>query len=208
MFNEVQANEKPFVQAGQNALTGLAAGTATGAGGVGTGALNKPFDPSNFQNTPGYQFELAQINQGVNSAATASGGVGGANTLKALGGYDAGLVSTTYQQQLQDYMAQQQQTFGQEYDIAQLGANAGSNSATNASGFAGQAGAALQNAGNASAAGLVGAGSAINNLSSNYLLARLIGQGGAGGYGGGGGGGGIPGGGFVYGNNLPSGYSI
>ncbi len=133
MFQDVQANEKPFVQAGQNALTGLAAGMTTSPNGTGTGALNKPFNPADLSQTPGYQFSLQQGEQAINSAATASGGVGGANTLKALGGYAEGLASTTYQQQLQDYMAQQQQTFGQEFQVAELGSNAGSNAATNAS---------------------------------------------------------------------------
>jgi hypothetical protein len=189
MFQQVQANEAPYVQAGDNALTTLQTGLGLGPGGTGTGPLDAPFNPTDLAGAPGYQFTLDQGEQAIDSAATASGGVGGANTLKALGGYAEGLASTTYQQQLQDYMAQQQQTTGALGGLVTTGANAGSNSATGASTFGANIGASTTAAGQASAAGTLGVtnalGGGISSLSSNYLLANLLG--GPSGLGGGGG---------------------
>lgn len=183
MFEQVQGNEQPFLAGGQNALAALQTGLGIGPGGTGQGALNTPFNPQNLQNTPGYQFTQQQGLEGLEDASTATGGVGGGNALKGIVGYSEGLASTTYQQQLQDYMAQQQQSYGQLYDLSQLGANAGSNSATNASGFGANIGSAVAGAGAANAAGILGVGNAaaggINNLANNYLTGSYLSGGGS-----------------------------
>ena len=188
-FNSIQALEQPYVNAGNNALGlldyGLGTGSLPGTGNAGTGitsgSLIAPFNPANLSQTPGYQFELQQGEQAVLDKASATGGVGGGNTLKALTDYGQGLASTTYQQQLQDYMAQQQ---------AQLGAlqtSVGSGQAA-AGGLASAGQTNASNIGNlitggaaATAAGQVGSANAItggiNNLSGNYLLSQLTNNG-------------------------------
>lgn len=182
MFQQTEANEKPFVQGGQNALNALETGLGIGPGGTGTGPLDAPFNPANLAQTPGYQFELQQGEQAIEDTNTATGGVGGGNALKELTGYGEGLASTTYQQQLQDYMAQQQQALGALGGLTTLGSNAGSNSATGASTFGANIGSAIAGAGAANAAGTLGISNAasggINNLASNYLLSSYLNGGG------------------------------
>jgi hypothetical protein len=186
MFNQTQANEAPYLAAGGNALAALLKGEGLGAGtnGSGTGPLNAPFNPGDLTKTPGYQFTLQQGEQAMLDQQSAVGGVAGGNSLKALTGYAEGLANTTYQQQLQDYMAQQQQQFGQLQTIA----GSGQNAAANLGALSGQAATNIGNniigAGNASAAGTIGVTNAltggISSLGSNYLLASLLGGGGGG----------------------------
>ncbi len=195
MYNQTVAREQPYVAAGGNALTALMQGEGLATGqsdpNVANGSLSAPFNPANLAQTPGYQFALQQGEQGVADQASATGGVGGGNTLKALTQYGQGLASTTYQQQFNDYLTQQQQQFGNLQTLA----GSGQNAAANLGALGAQTGQNIGNniigAGNASAAGTVGATNAItggiNNLSSNYLLSSLLGGGGSGLFSGGGG---------------------
>ena len=240
MFNQTQANEKPFLTAGNTALQalmygeGLGSPTATqpaqtgsvttgspatgnfGVGGyggmgglpaylqslygasnpataaattgqpagganIGYGSLSAPFNPANLAQTPGYQFTLGQGEQAIEDAASATGGVGGGNTLKALMGYGQGLASTTYQQQLQDYMAQQQQ----QYTNLQTIAGSGQNAASDLGSLSGQAAQTIGNntigAANSISAGQVASsnaiGGAFNSLGSNFLLSQALNRG-------------------------------
>jgi hypothetical protein len=183
-------------QFGGGGGTGATGGGGAAQGtGLGYGSLTAPFNPANLAQTPGYQFELQQGNQALLDNQSALGGVAGGNTLKALSQFNQGLASTTYQQQLQDYMSQQQQQFSMLDTLA----GSGQNAAANLGALGAQTGQSIGNnivgAGNSTAAGQVGAANAltggISNLSSNYLLASLL-SGGGGGLGnlfGGGGGG-------------------
>jgi hypothetical protein len=183
MYQQTAANEKPFVTAGQTSENALMAGLGLGpgGGGAGTGTLGAPFNPANLAQTPGYQFSLQQGEQAVQDSASATGGVSGGNTLKALDQYGQGLASTTYQQQLQDYMAWQQQNISALGGITNVGEAAGSNAATGASQFGASIGAATESAGAATAGGISGATNAASSLNSNYLLSSLLGGGAAGG---------------------------
>jgi len=184
MFQQVQGNEQPFLAGGQNALAALQKGLGLGPGGTGTGPLDAPFNPSNLQNTPGYQFTLNEGLDAAKNEASTTGNIGGGNTLKALTGYATGLADTTYQQQFEDYLAQNAATVGDLGSLVTLGSNAGSNSATGASTFGANIASDIAGAGASTAAGITGAGNAaaggINNLSQNYLLAQYL-QGGGGG---------------------------
>lgn len=93
-----------------------------GQGVGGYGALNAPFGQTTaaLAQTPGYQFQLQQGDQGILNAASATGSVQSGNTLKALGSYNQGLASTDYQQALTNYMNQQSQAFNQQYDTSSL----------------------------------------------------------------------------------------
>ena len=186
---------------GSYTIPGTPGATAPGTpapqitGGLGFGSLDKPFNPADLANTPGYKFQLQQGLDALQNSASATGGLGGGNTLKALMGYGQGLASETYQQQLQDYMAQQQQSFNQLDTLAGSGQNAAANLGAIGSQVAGNIGSNIIGAGNAAAAGTVGVTNAltggIGDLSSNYLLSSILGQGGLGGgsvFGGGGGG--------------------
>lgn len=186
-FNTTTKNEQPFLQAGQNSLMQLLQGLGVTPGqsnsNVANGSLVAPFNPANLDQTPGYQFTLNQGLQGILDSASATGGVGGGNTLKAITNYGQGLASTTYQQQLQNYMAQQQQQFGELQNVAGSGQNAAANLGAIGAQTAGQIGSNTIGAGNAAAAGTVGATNAItngaSNIGSNYLLAQLLQGGGS-----------------------------
>jgi hypothetical protein len=186
MFDQTQANEAPYLAAGGNALKTLMQGEGLAPGqnnpNVANGSLSAPFDPSKLAQTPGYQFELQQGEQALLDQRSATGGVGGGNTLKALMGYGEGLASENYQQQFNNYMAQQQQQFGNLQTLAGSGQNAAANLGALGAQTGQSIGQNIIGAGNAAAAGTVGAANAvtggINNLSSNYLLKNLLGGGG------------------------------
>ena len=189
LLNAQTTREAPFLTPAYNAEASLAAGTTTGAGGVGTGALNAPFNPANLDQTPGYQFEMQQGLEALGDAQSAQGGatggplgVGGGNQLKAITQFGQGLAGTTYQQQLQDYMAQQSQQYNELQGIVGTGQNAiagigGANSTA-----AGQISSAFAGQGNAASAGAIGVGNALSSglsgLSNDFLLSNLLGGGG------------------------------
>lgn len=188
MYNQTVGREQPFVSAGTGALNqelyGLGIGPNTpGAGGpnIGYGSLSAPFNPANLAQTPGYQFTLGQGTAAVDAGASARGGVNSGNTLEALTQYGQGLASTTYQQQLQDYMAQQQQQFGNLNTLVTGGQNAAGNLGTLGANAAATSSSALLGGANATAAGQVAGanalGGAVNSLGQNFLTANLFGGG-------------------------------
>lgn len=86
MFDEVRADQKPYMQAGNQALSGLMG--LTGLGGADTAALMKQ-DPS-------YQFRLNQGLDGVQSGAAAQGNLLSGATQKALMNYGQDYASQEY----------------------------------------------------------------------------------------------------------------
>lgn len=86
MFNEVRADQKPYMEAGNQALSGLMG--LTGLGGVDTAQLMKQ-DPS-------YQFRLNQGLDGVQSGAAAQGNLLSGATQKALMNYGQDYASQEY----------------------------------------------------------------------------------------------------------------
>lgn len=184
MFDQTQANEAPYLQAGNNALVALQQGVGVGPGtnGTGVGSLNAPFTTAQFQNSPGYQFQMQQGENAVLNNRSALGGVDSGNTLKALTQFGQGTANQDYWNAYNAYTANQNQRFGQLQTLA----GSGQNAAGNLGALGTQVGASVGNniigAGNASAAGTVATGNTIsngiNNLSSNYLLFNAL-QGGS-----------------------------
>jgi hypothetical protein len=171
-WNQQQANEAPFLQAGQGAL----------------GELQKDVEDPNFskypggtfqaptlaqaEQMPGYKFQLEQGTNAIDQNAAANGSLLSGNTGKALTDYGQGLAQTgygnLYNQALQQYMTNygvwNNDTTNQVNRLQTL-ANTGANSAANL-GSQGQA--AATNLGNeavgqatALASGTVGAANAI-----------------------------------------------
>ena len=83
MFNQIQTNEQPFLQAGQEAISnlnyllGVGNQPSQAPAGVsgGFGSLNAPFTADTFKTlSPAYQFQLQQGRQGVlNQDASSQG---------------------------------------------------------------------------------------------------------------------------------------
>ena len=124
--------------------------------------FNQPFTMQQFQQSPGYQFQLEQGENAINNAAAARGVAGGTANLENLNNYAQGSANTDYQNAFNNYQAQQSNIFNRLSTVAGLGsaanstvAQAGSVASTN------QANAAI-GAGNAAAAGYVGGANAVS----------------------------------------------
>ena len=204
MFNQTVGREQPFVTGGQNALAQLqqllgmgvnGTGTATspilqmlgigGTGGTGVGNIN----PTTFQGSPGYQYQLQQ-GLGAVTNANAAPGIGG-NALRQLQQTGQGLANQNWSNYLGQASGAWQQLLSQLSGIAGLGQNAAGNLGNTATQVGGQIGGNTIGAGNALAAGTVGSASAIgggiNGALNNILpyLSNQYGSGGVSGLGGG-----------------------
>lgn len=181
----------PYNQTGQNALQGaynLASGSPTGGGPNYIDLAYNKFLPgqmtqAELEQTPGYQFDLAQGLKATQSGAAARGlGVSGAS-LKGAGTYATGLANKTYldqlnvqQQRFSDVLnlntGQQsnlQNQFNRYNTLATLGENAAAQTGQAGTSAAATAGNYINQAGLASAAGLQGVGNALTGGVNNYL---------------------------------------
>ena len=185
-FQQLQANQAPYMAAGGNALTALqqGLGLAPGStGAIGQGSLNAPFSQQAFQASPAYQFELQQGLQSAQNAASRIGGLGG-NQLLALQQQGQGLAQMDYQQQLQNYMGQQNQRYNQLADVANLGQNAAAGVGQAGQNYANAAGNLMTGSASAQgAAGIAGAnaitgaiGGGVNSIANALTMQQLYGN--------------------------------
>ena len=162
MFNEQGVRQQPFMNLGQNA-----ANTLGGNGSTGLNALTQTFQPTMNQlaATPGYQFTLQQGQLAAQNqlAGTQPGGA----ALKAGINYSEGLASTTFQQQFQNYLAQNQQIYSMLSGAASLGENAAANTGNLSQQTANAVSNLTTGAGAAQAAGTLGSANAITGGISN-----------------------------------------
>jgi hypothetical protein len=181
MFNTIQGNEQPFIQGGEQALTGLEQleGTQPGGfGGLPNGYLTEQFQPTMAQlaATPGYQFALQQGDQAVQNSAAASTGAVSGPALKQLASFNQGLASTQYQNSFNNFQTQQNNIFNRLSSIAGLGQNAAGNLGNNGAQLAtGVAGAQAAEAGSIAS----GISSATGSIGQSFALNSLLGQGGS-----------------------------
>lgn len=184
MFDKTQKNLAPYMQYGINSLAelqraeGLRPGPTTpGRGGIPNGYLTQPFTFADYKKSPGYNFQMTQGINAIDNSAAARGGIGGGNTLKALDQFGQGLANTDYQQAFNNYTQQQQQL----YSFLSGGVGTGANAAAGLGGFGAQTGANIGSnligAGNAQAAGQVGAANAatggLNSLTQLAFLSQF-----------------------------------
>lgn len=190
--NTVEANTAPYIAAGTNALpilqqmTGTAP-TASGAPGTGVGPLTQPFQPTvaQLQSTPGYNFTLNQGLEATQNGFAAQGlGTSGA-AVKGAANYAENLAATTYQQQFNNYWAQNQSIYNELGGIVGTGQNAALGiaspivqSGANIAGSLGALGQAQASGTVGSANAITGGLSSLSGSASNYaLLSALSGQG-------------------------------
>lgn len=182
MFNTTQNNLAPYMASGTNALSALNSGLGIGpntGGPVGYGSLTTPFSAAQYQQSPGYSFQMGQGVQAVQNSASAAGGIGGGNTLKALTTFGQGLANSDYQQAYQNYVQQQQQQYGMLSGVANSGQNAAAGLGGISAGVGQSIGSNAIGAGNALAAGQVGSANALTGgVNSLAQLASLYGSGG------------------------------
>jgi len=194
MFNTTQQNAAPWLQAGQASLSQLSAGTQPG------GALTPqayaqytPFSMSQFQQDPGYQFQLQQGQNALTNQESISGGMN-SNNLKSLLGFSQGLANSDYQTALGNYMNQfnqgntqtglnnqnRQQQFTNLSNLSQTGANAGQGLGTQSANVGSNIGNNIVGAGVAQSAGQVGVANALqsglNGVANNSQLQQYLQQ--------------------------------
>jgi hypothetical protein len=111
-WNQTQANEAPFLQAGQGAVGQLSSDLQPG------GSLSQPWSgtfqaPTAAQAAaqPGYQFQLQQGTQALQNSAAGQGALNTGATGAALEQYGQGLASTDYQQAYNNALTQYQTSY-------------------------------------------------------------------------------------------------
>jgi len=134
-----------------------------------TAPLTRPFQPTmaELEQTPGYQFTL---NQGLRAAQNAATSMGLGQSGPAIAGaadYAAGLASQTYQQQFQNYWANNMNLYDMVAGLTTMGQNAAAGVGTAGIQTARGAGEALMGGANALAAGQVGAANAWSGAAGN-----------------------------------------
>lgn len=167
---------QPFVSAGSSALPALQAGVAPG------GQFNSPYTMSDFQQDPGYQFDLNQGNLAIQRSAASQGMLDSGGTLKQIGSYTQNMASNEFQNAYQRFMNTRQLNFQNLGAVAGMGQQSAAGQATNA--FTGTTA-----AGTAQAAGTVGSTNALTgaigntvNTNNQFGLLQAL-QGGGGGTG-------------------------
>lgn len=192
MFNQTQQNLAPWLGAGQNGLIGLERLLNIGPGsqggpsspilamlGLGPGGTGQ-INPSTFQGSPGYQYQLQQgMNAVTNANAPGSGGLGG-NALRALQSTGQGLANQNWNQYLGNASGAFNSLVGNVANLSAGGQNAAANLGGIATTVGGQIGSNAIGAGNALAAGQIGSanalGGALGGLGNNALLYTLLNQ--------------------------------
>lgn len=115
MFNTVQQNQKPWLQAGQQAL-----------GQMQDPYFQKTFGASDFQQDPGYQFRLQQGLDALQRSAAARGGLQSGGTMRALNDYAQGSASQEYQNAYNRFTNDQTNRFNRLASLAGVGQTANS----------------------------------------------------------------------------------
>ncbi len=174
------ANYQPFLQTGTSANKQL--GYALGLGGTGTGesgALAKPFTMADFQQDPGYQFQLSEGQKALDRVSSAKGKYYSGGAIKDLTAYNQGMANTDYQNAYNNYNTNQTNLYNRLAGVSTSGQNAAAGIAN----IGAQTEAQLNNAGqsyaNQSGANLTGLGKEIgaNNITAgNAQSAGTLGQ--------------------------------
>lgn len=196
-FGTQQANEAPWLKAGQGAVTSLSDMLKNGTFGDWTGKFSAPTDVTE-QNDPGFQFRLQQGQQALERSAAARGTVLGGGTAKALTrygqDYGSNEYSNVYNRSLQQYQQgynefenNQTNKFNRYASLAGLGQNAasqlgqfGQGAANNISNTlltsGAQIGGDIQNSAAASAGGYNAFANAFSSLPGQITMAQLLNQ--------------------------------
>lgn len=179
MFNVVRNALAPYINSGAGAAGQLQSLTGTNPGGNPlTAALTKPFNPTmaDLENTPGYQFTLDQGLKGVNSQLSSEGWARSGPGIKAGTQYAEDLASTTYQNQFNNNLAQQQQIYNMLFNQSNQGESAAAGVGNAAVSTGNSVGSNLIGSGNAQAANYLNIGNAVGSAAGSVPSALLLNQ--------------------------------
>ena len=158
MFQEQQATQKPWLEAGGRALTKL------------EGAVDyKPFSYNAMTADPGYQFRLSEGMRALGHRAGAGGGLVSGQTLKGLQDYAQGSASGEYTNAFNRYQAERQARLNPLQSLAGVGQTAATTLGQNAGTYGTNVGNLMTSGAAASAAGQVGQANALTGGLGTYL---------------------------------------
>lgn len=119
IFQQQQANQAPWLQAGKTALGQLTSGTAEP-----NAPFMRTFGMADYQQDPGYQFRLQQGLQALDRSASARGGLLSGGALKGIERYGQGLASEEYGNAYNRYQQQQANQFNRLAALSGVGQTA------------------------------------------------------------------------------------
>lgn len=159
MWQEQQAQQKPWLEAGQTALNKL----------VPLATNYTPFAQTNWQQDPGYAFRLSEGQKALERSAAARGGLLSGAAGKALVNYGQQAGSQEYQNAFNRYQTERAAQLQPLQSLAGVGQTAANTLGAAGQNYATNAGNALTSGAAASAAGQVGAANALTGGLSTYL---------------------------------------
>lgn len=157
MYEQSRADQAPWRDAGQNALTQLMQRVGQG------GDLSRSFTMGDFQADPGYQFRLSEGMKGLENSAAARGGLLSGAALKAASQYNQNFASGEFNNAFNRFNANQTNQFNRLASLAGVGQQAATQIGNQAMQTGQIVGNNITGAGNARASGYVGSANAVNN---------------------------------------------
>lgn len=152
MYEQSRADQMPWLQQGQKSLAQLGELTKWG------GDFRKPFDMSQFEADPGYQFRLGEATRGADRAMAARGLTNSGAALRELSRVNQGMASDEFQNAYNRWAQERQAQYNMLSGLANTGQVTGGQLASLGSGYAGQYGQNLGQAANARASSFVAGG--------------------------------------------------
>jgi hypothetical protein len=175
MFDLQMKGQEPFRQAGltgQNRLMELL-GLGGAPGAAGYGKYAQDFSMADYQADPGYAFRLGEGQKALERSAAARGGLISGGALKAATRYGQDMGSQEYQNAFNRYQTNRSNQLQPLGNLMSMGQSAASNQGSAAGQYGVNAGNLMTQAGQATAAGQIGAGNTINNalgtMASSYM---------------------------------------
>jgi hypothetical protein len=164
MFQEQQATQKPFLEAGykgQNRLMDLL-GLSENTGAAGYGSMAKNFSMADYQADPGYAFRMSEGLKALDRTAASRGGLLSGATLKGATRYGQDLASQEYQNAYNRYQTNRAGIINPLQSLSGQGQTTANTLGTAGQTYAANAGQAYMNAGDARASGYMGSAKAWN----------------------------------------------
>ena len=164
-FEQIRNDLIPFIQAGYSAQDAVRLLTGTNEGGNPlTAPLTRQFNPSDLENTPGYQFTLNQGLKGVQNSYAARGLGSSGAAMKGAARYATGHAQNTFNQQLSNDLTQRQATYNMLFPQSTQGANSAGNLGSLGLQSQGQINNLMTGAAQAQASGTVGVANAYKSV--------------------------------------------
>lgn len=152
MYEQSRADQMPWMEQGKNSLAQLGQLTKWG------GDFRKPFDMSQFEADPGYQFRLGEANRGADRAAAARGLTNSGTALRELSRINQGMASDEFQNAYNRWAQERQTQYNMLSGLANTGQVTGEQLANLGSDYSNQYGQNLGQAANARASSFVAGG--------------------------------------------------